>query len=58
MRHAFGFLGWSPETFWSATPIEFYCAMEGWQEANVGDNDSDEPFTMDELHDLMARFPD
>ena len=35
-------LGWSPATFWSATPVEFFTALEERQLlAGVGGNDDD-----------------
>ena len=60
MRHGMGVLGWSPTEFWDATPIELYRAIEGWQEAHGIDPDEtpEGPLTMDELYDLMERFPD
>ena len=67
MRHGLGVLGWPPGEFWSATPIELYRGIEGWQEChNVGPyaKPSTAPGRrlteeeVEELHDLMDMFPD
>lgn len=54
-----GVLGWSPSEFWRATPSDLYRAIEGWQEANGGCEESSvDPLTPDELAELMEQFPD
>lgn len=60
MRHGLGVLGWSPSEFWRATPVELYRGLEGWQESNGVDpaDATPESMTLDELHNLMDRFPD
>lgn len=56
-RAAFGILGWTPETFWSATPADLRLALEGrfphaaWTAETV-------PLSRDDLAALMRRFPD
>lgn len=32
MQVALGAIGWPPETFWRATPLELLAAVRGWQE--------------------------
>ena len=39
------------------TPLEFYAAIEGWQEANGVEPKEHGP-SVDELRDLMDKFPD
>ena len=54
-------LGWTPAEFWRATPIEFRHALDGWKKAHGVEDETDQkagPLTMDELRDLMGRFPD
>jgi len=60
MSHGMGVLGWTPDAFWSATPIELYAAISGWQESHGIDPgvEADEPMSMSELYDMMERFPD
>lgn len=60
MRHATGALGWSPREFWRSTPIELHRAIDGWLESQGVDPDVEapEPISMQELEDLMERFPD
>ena len=54
---ALGVLGWPPESFWHATPAEFWLAVAGWRRAN-GLAGTAEPMRGDELARLRARFPD
>jgi len=51
---ALGAFGWSPETFWTATPDDFWAALDshhaGWA--------APAPPARAELAALMVRFPD
>lgn len=60
MQWALGVLGWSPKQFWSATPIELRCAINGWKIANGVDEettDKGQPILskneIEELRELM-----
>jgi Phage tail assembly chaperone protein, TAC len=57
---ATGILGWSPETFWAATPAEFWTAWDGWRSGHAGCDGvtSVQPLARDDLLALMANFPD
>jgi len=46
--------GWSPDEFWSATPVDFWCAYHGWQKVRYGDMGA-EPLKRSELNDLVSR---
>ncbi|MFQ5954702.1 MAG: phage tail assembly chaperone [Kiloniellales bacterium] len=39
LEAAMGVIGWSPETFWAATPREFWAAFAGWRRAHGMDGD-------------------
>ena len=52
-RVATGLLGWTPETFWRATPQDLRLALEG----RLGRSGEAE-FGRADLARLMARFPD
>lgn len=54
---ALGVLGWPPESFWRATPAEFWIAVAGWKRVN-GLAGAAEPLSRDELASLCMRFPD
>lgn len=43
-------LGWRPDEFWAATPMEMAAALQ--------DGEAVEPVESGELRALMARFPD
>lgn len=55
MRGAFGFLKWTPETFWSATLTEYFAAIEGHNDANGGKKAVEAP-SADQLDDLLKRY--
>lgn len=55
MRGAFGFLKWTPETFWSATMTEYFAAIDGLNEANGG-KPKIEPPDDDEMASLLAKY--
>jgi hypothetical protein len=56
---ATGILGWPPDTFWAATPAEFWTAWDGWRARHAGDEmDAPSPLTRADLAGLMAAFPD
>lgn len=55
MRLGLGELRLSPETFWSMTPEEFRCALEGAGLVPVGGAN---PISRTGLEALMERFPD
>ena len=57
MQLGLGVLGWSPKEFWGATITELYSGIEGWQECN-GIEQAPKAPTIDELRNLMERFPD
>lgn len=55
MRGAFGFLKWTPETFWSATLTEYFRAIDGHNQANGGGKKAAAP-TKDEMSKLLAMY--
>lgn len=50
-----GGLKWTPGVFWQATISEVFKAIDGHNKANRA---GPEPLTMEELDDLIERFPD
>ncbi len=56
MAAAFGILGWTPATFWSATLPEFWAGAEARREARGG-RAAALP-SREEIEEMMARFPD
>ena len=59
MKVALGVLGWTPETFWNATPHEFWAAVEGRLALNRGGGDA--PLSAEDIATIEAmkrRFPD
>jgi Phage tail assembly chaperone protein, TAC len=54
---ATGLMGWRPDEFWSATPVEFFTAWRGWLRAQ-GHIDAPQVTTHAELARLMKAFPD
>nr|WP_279347280.1 phage tail assembly chaperone [Govania unica] len=52
-RFALGVMGWSPESFWAATPGDLRLACEG-RFPVAGDVAA----SRDDLAELMRRFPD
>lgn len=58
MDVAFNVLGWTPETFWRATPNEFWAAYNGRLERLAARRAAAGPPTRAELDDMMRRFPD
>lgn len=60
MKAALGRLGWTPATFWAATPKELRAALEGWAELHAP-RPRNAPLSDDEietLEDMKRRFPD
>lgn len=57
MAAALGALGWSPRTFWRATPAEAWAALEGRAET-LGARQRRATVSRADLGQLMARFPD
>ena len=55
MRLGFGALRLPPEVFWSMSPAEFRCALEGAGLLNVGIRI---PMDRSRLEALMTSFPD
>ena len=51
-------LGWTPDTFWRATPHEFYPATRGLREYNGADQEANDALTREEFEMLKRRFPD
>lgn len=49
-----GVLGWDPDVFWCATPIEFNAALEGWEEREGKNTKKNTPADVDRLRDFMA----
>ncbi|PCJ44591.1 MAG: hypothetical protein COA81_01425 [Alphaproteobacteria bacterium] len=45
--------GWSPDQFWRATPVDFWCAYRGWQKLRGGA--ADNPLSRTELNELVTR---
>ena len=56
MELALGGLGWTPDTFWSATLPELFAAINGWNNMH-GDPEQDS-MNREELEEMMKRFPD
>ncbi|RMF08903.1 MAG: phage tail assembly chaperone [Alphaproteobacteria bacterium] len=54
-RMAMGVLGWTPDTFWRATPTELMLAVEG---LSGGAPPPPAPLSREEFEALRARFPD
>lgn len=46
--------GWSPDQFWRATPVDFWCAYRGWRRRHGGGEDC-RPLDRAELNDLVLR---
>jgi hypothetical protein len=55
-RVATGVLGWSPDSFWSATPADLLLALEGT--LGRGDEMAASPVGADTLAALRKEFPD
>ena len=58
MSVAFGALRWTPDVFWKSSFPEFIAAYDGWCLVNDVDQKTVEPFSRDDLNDLMEKFPD
>jgi len=54
MQDALGVLGWSPETFWRASLVEYFAAIRGWNDHQHGKSGKPKPMTRDEFDDLVA----
>jgi|GEM_PF-2055346 len=46
--------GWSPDEFWRATPVDFWCAYRGWQKFH-GAGRPGRPLGREELNQLVLR---
>lgn len=55
MNGAFGYLKWTPDTFWASTLTEYIVAIEGHNEANGGGKKVKAP-SDDDLEALMRRY--
>lgn len=56
MKTALGKLGWTPDTFWSATWIEFECAIKGLAEFHgAGTDGGDGRITKAEADALVEK---
>ena len=55
MKGAFGFLKWTPDTFWASTITEYFMAIEGHNEAN-GATKKDEAPSDDAMASLLAKY--
>lgn len=56
MRLGLGVLGWTPATFWSATPDEMRAALEGRFGRRVAHGGA--AVARGDFEDLKRRFPD
>jgi hypothetical protein len=57
MEIAFGILGWTPTTFWSATLAEFFSAYDGWAEFNIPEDPNKAgPPTRERNEELKQRY--
>lgn len=54
MAVAGGWLGWSEDQFWSASPAYFYAALDGWVEQRGGGRA--DPRDEDEIRDAKAQY--
>lgn len=52
-----GYLQWTPEVFWSATPEELEDALEGLSEIK-GWKKRPKPMSRKRLEELMKEYPD
>jgi uncharacterized phage protein (TIGR02216 family) len=57
MESALGGLGWSPSTFWAATPHELNAAIIGFERANTPRTKPDLP-SKEGIEAIMDKFPD
>lgn len=55
MKGAFGYLKWTPETFWASTLTEYLVAIEGHNEANGGKKKVEAPSDED-MEKLLERY--
>ena len=49
-------IGMRPIDFWESSPLEIYCAVDGFREWQIGE--SVEPLDKDDLDELMELYPD
>lgn len=50
-----GVLGWSPESFWRASPMEVMDAIDAYNAANSG---RPRAMTRERYEELKAKYPD
>jgi len=55
MKLAFGYLRWTPETFWQSTLTELLVAVDGLNETKTG-KAKVKPPTDDEMAKLLAKY--
>jgi len=55
MKGAFGFLKWTPDTFWASTITEYFLAIEGHNDANGGKKIGEAP-SDDALAALLEKY--
>ncbi len=58
MEIALGILGWAPETFWQATPREFWSAWAGWRRLNIPSSNKPSRFTDHEIEEIQEMLAD
>lgn len=54
LQTATGYLGWRPREFWSATVVEYFAAIEGWNRAQRGQSGMPEPMSREEAEEIWA----
>jgi hypothetical protein len=52
LQAALGVLGWTPETFWRASLLEYFAAVKGWNEAQRAESGKPAPMTRAEFEEL------
>lgn len=57
-KTAIAYLGWSPETFWKSTIVEYFAAIEGYNEMQSGKTGMPPPLDRSEYELLKQKYPD
>lgn len=52
LQNATGVLGWTPQTFWQTSLVEYFAAIKGWNEFQQGKTGKPPPLTRDEFEEL------
>ena len=47
-------MGWTPDTFWKSSLIEYFAAVEGWNDLQQGKTGKPKPLLRDEYEELKA----